>query len=359
MRTTLFLGTISSLIYLSASCGGQATSSLVDLPPVQVRIAQVQVEPVEQYLTVSGRVEAAQSANVSTRMMGHVETIHAQVGERVSKGQVLVSIQNSELQAQQARAAAAVRQAKAGFQNAANDYERFEALHEQGSASEKEWENVSTRYEVAQAALDAARNAQAEVQAQFAYAEVKAPFMGRITQTFVKAGDMASPGMPLVALEDAAKLEVTALVPESDIALVETGMPAKVQVRSVDKMLSGTVSERSTSARNTGGQYLVKIRLAESDSSVLAGMFANVQFRTGMANDQKEATVWVPKEALVDHGQLTGIYAVAGDSVALLRWLRTGRTVGDRVEIVAGLQPGESYILSAEGKLFNGARITR
>jgi hypothetical protein len=149
------------------------------------------------------------------------------------------------------------------------------------------------------------------------------------------------------------------MVSENDIASIKKGMPVKVLVKSSNATLTGKVSEVSLSAKNTGGQYLVKINLDKIDSSVLSGMFVNVQFpvenKTGAVKTDR---ILVPESALVKQGQLTGIYTIGTGNVAILRWLRTGKTFGTQVEVLSGLSANERYIISADGKLYNGALVS-
>jgi multidrug efflux pump subunit AcrA (membrane-fusion protein) len=121
-------------------------------------------------------------------------------------------------------------------------------------------------------------------------------------------------------------------------------------------MVTGKVTEVSTSAKNTGGQYLVKISLDKTDASILSGMFVTVQFP--IETKDKTEMVLIPKQALVTKGQLYGIYTVSESNTALLRWLRLGRTFGNQVEVLSGLSSNESYIISADGKLYNGAKVS-
>ena len=215
---------------------------------------------------------------------------------------------------------------------------------------------------MAKAGLEGAKQMRNEVMAQFSYSNITAPFSGEVTGTFVKEGDMANPGMPLVSIEGASQLQVTAMVSESNITSITNGMDVKVLIKSTNQALTGKVSEVSGSAKNTGGQYLVKINLNKTDKKVLSGMFVNVQFP--IANKpQTEKTVestkvMVPESALVRQGQLTGIYTIGSGNVAILRWLRTGKTFGNQVEVLSGLSNDEQYIVSAEGKLYNGAKVS-
>jgi hypothetical protein len=85
-------------------------------------------------------------------------------------------------------------------------------------------------------------------------------------------------------------------------------------------------------------------------------MFTTVQFP--VERKTKSAMVLVPKSVLVTNGQLSGVYTPSQSNTALLRWLRLGRTFGNQVEVLSGLNADEAYIISAEGKLYNGAKIS-
>jgi RND family efflux transporter MFP subunit len=198
--------------------------------------------------------------------------------------------------------------------------------------------------------------------AQFSYANITAPFSGDVTNTFVKEGDMANPGMPLVSVEGNGLMQVMAMVSEGDITSIKNGMPVTVLVKSSNQQIKGKVSEVSGSATNTGGQYLVKINLDKTDKNVLSGMFVNVQFPIEKPKSKtitnKTDMVLVPESALITKGQLTGIYTVNSNNIAILRWLRTGKTFGNQVEVLSGLSAEEKYIVSAEGKLYNGVKVS-
>ena len=135
------------------------------------------------------------------------------------------------------------------------------------------------------------------------------------------------------------------------------GDPAEVLVKTLGRQLKGTVSELSTSARNTGGQYQATIRLEEGDPALRSGMYATLIFQRKAEAGTADTLLLIPTGALVHRGQLSGIYTVSQSNTALLRWLRLGRTYGDQVEVLAGLSPGEAYVVSADSKLYNGAPL--
>jgi len=358
-KYSLLLIALTSVFMLN-SCGKDRKETADNASAIPVKMSGNTTSTNPSFVTASGKIEAENSANVSTRMMGYVTKVHVKVGQKVNAGQLLVSINNTDLQAKKAQVDASILQATAAFNNAKKDFERFTVLFNQQSASQKELDDMTSRYEMAKAGLEAAKQMRNEVVAQFGYSNITAPFSGEVTNTFVKEGDMANPGMPLVSIEGASRLQVTAMVSESDIANIQNGMAVNVLVKSINKTVTGKVTELSSSAKNTGGQYLVKINLTQTDKAILSGMFVNVQFPLANKTLTTVTTdkVLVPESALVKQGQLTGIYTVGNGNTAILRWLRIGKTFDNQVEVLSGLSAEEPYIVSAEGKLFNGAKVS-
>ena len=146
------------------------------------------------------------------------------------------------------------------------------------------------------------------------------------------------------------------MIPESDITTIKTGTKALILIKSTNKTIEGFVSEVSSSTKNTGGQYLVKVIIDKTDEKLLSGMFTSVQFPVEKV--ETSSLVIIPKSALIKQGQLTGIYTIGNKNTAILRWLRVGKSFGDQVEVLSGLSANEQYIVSAEGKLYNGAKVS-
>jgi RND family efflux transporter MFP subunit len=352
----IYIPAVMIVFSLFASCSSDKKEKVESVSGIVVKLGGVSAAQAGSFVTASGKTEAEKSAEISTRMMGFITKIHVKVGQPVNQGQLLVSINNTDLLAKKAQVDAGILQATAAYNNAKKDYDRFVNLYKDQSASQKELDDILARFEMTKAALESAREMKKEVMAQFSYSNITAPFAGIVTNTFVKEGVMANPGMPIMSIEGASRLQVTAMVSESDIAEIKNGMPAKILIKSINKEVDGKVSEVSLSAKNTGSQYLVKLDLDKIDPSILAGMFVNVQFPVQRVS--KSEQVLIPETALVYHGQLTGIYTVGSENTAILRWLRTGRKIGDRIEILSGLTSEEQYIISSEGKLYNGAKVS-
>jgi RND family efflux transporter MFP subunit len=342
---------------LISSCGSEDKKAVVDnSPAIAVQVKTVSEDNSSPFLTVSGKIEAAKNANISTRMMGYVDKIYVNVGDKVNKGQLLMSVNNADVSAQLAQVNAGITEAEAAFTNAEKDFNRFSTLFKENSASQKELDDITANYNMAKARLESAKQMRNGVNAQMGYANIRAPFNGVVTNKFISAGDMANPGMPLLEVESPGKYQVLAMVPESEILAVKNDTEVTVQVKALNENVKGKVTEVSTSSKNTGGQYLVKVILDKTDAQILSGMYATVQFP--VARKTTSSAVMIPVQAIVKKGQLSGIYTVSQSNTALLRWLRLGRTFGDQVEVLSGLSADEQYIVSAEGKLFNGAKIS-
>lgn len=343
---------ISTLTFSCGKSGDKGTENEVIIP---VTVAQVETDENDTFLSVSGKIQATNSADLSTRTMGFVKSVPVNIGDQVNKGQLLVAINNADLQAKKAQVDASIAETQVAYNNAEKDFNRFKNLFSENSASQKELDDMTARFEMAKARLESAKQLKNEVNAQFAYTNIIAPFSGVITSKTVEKGDMANPGQPLISIESPGNFEVIGSVPEIEISHIKKGTKVNVFVKSINKTITGQISEVSASAKNTGGQYLIKVTLDNTEENILSGMFATIQFPGDSI--ENNGIVLIPSQALIYNGQLTGIYTVSQSNTAILRWLRLGRTYGDQVEVLSGLSAGETYIVSAESKIYNGVTI--
>lgn len=359
MKKYLYTAIILGAVTLQSCSSDKEKSAGLNEKPISVTINKSGISNDVSQATASGKLVARNTVNISTRMMGYITGMRAEVGQNVSAGQLLVSINATDIQAKGGQANAQISQAQANYNIAKKDYERFANLYKSQSASQKELDDMRARYEMAKAGLDAANQMKNEVNAQYRYTNITAPISGTITAKYAEQGDMASPGMPLLTIESPSSLQAQVLVSEQNITQITNGIPVQVTLKSLNKTVPGTVSEISKSATNTGGQYMVKINIANS-SDLLPGMFVNVKFPfkySGKINQDFQESVNIPKSALVENGQLTGVYVVSSQNTAVLRWVKVGKTFGDQVEILSGLKADEPYILTSSGRLFNGAKV--
>jgi RND family efflux transporter MFP subunit len=305
----------------------------------------------------SGQIEAGQTAMVSTRVMGYITSIKVKAGDQVKQGQLLVTISNDDLMAKRAQVQASVSEAEAAAKVSAKDLDRFTQLYNKQSASAKELENVNLQNQSVHSKLEAARQMRNEVNAMLAYTRITAPFSGVITNKFMEAGSMANPGMPILALEQAKSFQAVIAVPEADVMKVQKKGMVKITVKSTGDTFMAPISEISPSSQFSGGQYIAKVAIPDKNAKKLkAGMYVNA-FIEADGKQTAESLLTIPVESLVTKEDLTGVYVVSSDHQALLRWVRLGKKLGDRVEVLSGLSQNESFVLKAQGRIYNGAKL--
>ena len=342
---------------LMACSGGNKNANETSEPPVAVRLSAVS-PGAEAAILASGLVEAAQTANISTRMMGRITDIFVKTGDKVHKGQLLARVWDEDLKAKMAQTEAMIAEAEGAYATAEKDYDRFNNLYKEQSATAKELDNATLQYSSAKARVNAAKQMRSEVNANLSYSSLTAPFSGVVTQKLAEVGSVASPGMPILTIEQDGILQVSASIAESDISNIHLGDVARVQIKSTGKWLEGKINQLNPSSQFTGGQYIIKISIPETAKEDLyAGMFASVSIPGKNATQVKTDVALVPLSSIVNHDELTGVYTVSVNNTALLRWIRLGKTYGDKVEVISGLARDEKFIQSSESKLYNGARV--
>ena len=310
-------------------------------------------------LNFSGQVVAAQTANVSTRVMGYITKLNVKVGDHVSKGQVIGAISNTDIIAKRGQTDAMISEANAALASAKKDYDRFTALYKQQSASAKELDNATLQYNAVKAKVEAAKEMRNEVNAMLEYTTLTAPFAGIVTQKFTDAGNIANPGMPIVSIEQKDSYEISASVPETEINAINQGATIAVNIKSANKTFRGTVTQINQSSQFSGGQYIIKVSIPEAEKKGLfAGMYADLALSKPKTTDSKEVNmVTVPLSSIIKKDDLTGLYTISANNTALLRWVRLGKIIGDNVEVLTGLEKDEQFIVSSDGKLYNGASV--
>jgi RND family efflux transporter MFP subunit len=360
LKRFLQLSSIIGFISLSACSSDKKGSAIGNTDsPVLVTVASPS-DAGPMGINLSGQIEASQISNISTRVMGYITSIKVKVGDPVNKGQLLASISNQDIIAKRAQVDAMITEAQAAVNSAQKDFERFTILYKQQSATAKELDNVTLQYESAKSRLEGAKQMRNEINASLGYTSLTAPFSGIVTQKYADAGSMANPGMPLLTIEQSGSYQVSASVPENIIAAIHQGAEAMVTIKSLDKTIKGNVTQINPSSAFTGGQYIIKVSISTADKKGLyAGMYATVSIPAKTVNPAtvSSTAVLVPVTSIEHQDQLTGLYTIASNNTALLRWVRLGKTFGDKVEVLSGLEKNEQFVVSAAGKLYNGIPI--
>jgi RND family efflux transporter MFP subunit len=340
-----------------AGCGEQAVHEAGDLPPVNVTVVTVTAQSTEEPVAYSATIQAAEQAQIATKVIGRVEAMHVNEGDVVKKGDRLANLRSDEVDAKLSQADAGIAEATAHFENAERDLERFQSLFEKKAVTQKELDNVRVAYESARARLQVARESKKEVEEMLKYVRITAPFDGVVTKKFVDVGDMAMPGQPILNVEQIDELEAVATVPEGEIGRFTVGMPVVITIpmKTADsprKEYAGDITQIVLSADPASHQFRIKAVLTTQDEGIKPGMFARIT-----VSKQGKDALMAPVVALFQRGQLEGVFVVDAESRARLRWIRTGRTIGEYREILAGLESGEQVVLSGQEKLKDGQKV--
>ncbi|MDQ2177956.1 efflux RND transporter periplasmic adaptor subunit [Marinifilum sp. D714] len=355
-KTILLIAMTATLAWGFQSCGRESNTKEDQKADVAVSVQTVKMLNQPELLNFSGKIEAETHSNLSTRIMGQIARIYVEPGQKVSKGQLLVQIKDQDIQAKKAQVKANMIKAESAFENAEKDYKRFTVLFEQKSASQKEMDDVTTHYNMAKAELEAVKQMEAEVNEMLRYSAIKAPYHGIIARKYMNEGDLASPGMPLVAIEKPGEYKVMARIPETEISKVQKNDVVKVKITALNEVVNGKITEVNPSALYTGNQFEAKIVLEptkEQKTKLYSGMYAQVSLEKGGMPG-----IFIPNDVLVRKGQLIGVYTVSQMGTAMLRWIRVGKTKDNMAEVLSGLSDGEQYIVSYQGKIWDGAKLS-
>jgi RND family efflux transporter MFP subunit len=350
-----------------AGCSSEQTRTTPSPETVRnISVLAVQQANVPDLLEAVGTVRAAQTSDAASQMMGNIVEIRSHEGDHVQRGQVLAIIDDSQPRAAVDRATAADLAAQQQLVGADSDLalaestlKRYQTLFEKKSVSPQEFDEVKARQQAARARRDMAKAGQAQAQAALSqartsldYTRIRAPFDGVVTEKKADSGTLASPGMPIFTVEDVQRYRLEASVNESDLHYVRTGEQVSVVIDALDDAgLNGKVLQIVPAADTASRTFLVKIDLP-TDTRLRSGLFGRAQFSRG----QRQALL-IPRSAVVERGQLQGIYVLDQNKVASLRYITLGKPSGADVEVLAGLQNGERFVAKPGAVDLNGKRI--
>ena len=321
-------------------------------PPVSgVTIAQLNLSPVDDYYETSGTVKAKNVGVIASKIMGSVTSVVVQEGQRVVRGQTLLTIDDSDI-AQKAKAAAsAVESARQQKQLADVTFSRYAKLYEEKALSGQEFDQVETQKKIAESEFERAKAMFREAQTYQAYAHVRAPFAGVVTGKKIDAGSMAMPGMQLFTVEDTSAFLVEAAVDEKLSSRIQAGTPVDLVIAALNQAVKGKVAEIVPAIDPMSRTFIVKVTV--SGAGLKTGIYAKVMIPIG-----KRDALTVPVSSIVEKGQLSGVYSVDAKGIIAYRLVRTGKHFGSNLEILAGLNPGDKIIVSGADKAIDGGMIS-
>jgi RND family efflux transporter MFP subunit len=293
-------------------------------------------------VTAVGSVQPRRKTDVASRLLAAIREVKPRPGDRVKAGEVLVTLDDRELVAEQREATAALAATDADLVTRRADYERVQKLR--GTVSAEERTRIEGALRVAEAQVRRAKEAIARVEVQLTYTKIASSTDGVVADRFADPGDVATPGKSILTVYDPNDLELHANVPESLAAGISLGQRLEVRIDANNLTAPAAVREIVPQAQQASRSVVVKLALpVVSSNPLLPGMFGRLTIPVGEAK-----RVWVPRAAVTRLGQLDLVEAAAGDGTLARRFVRVGREAGDKVEILSGLAPGEQVALPAK-----------
>lgn len=366
MKRFLFAALLSAPLFF-AGCGDKVKPGANEVERREITGVKVSlVTPSEQseVLEVSGTIKAKTVSAVASKVMGTVTSVKVEEGDYVRKGALLLTIEDADIAEKENAAKAGLNEAKAALESAKANltllnttYGRYKKLYESKAISGQEFDNIGTQRKTAelehermQAAVKRAEAGAKEARAYRGYARVTAPVSGIVSEKRVDEGGMAVPGAPLLVIEDNSSYTLEADVDEKLSSALSPGMALKVTIGSLGKDFDAVITQTVPSVNPASRSFLVKASI--KGEGLRSGLYARVGLPTG-----KKMVLTVPASAVVNKGQLTGVYTVDEKGVASYRLIRTGSRYGDAVEALSGLSRDERIITEGADKAFDGGVV--
>ena len=335
------------------------------LPPVTgLEVLTLQTSSETGATLFTGSIGSTDRAEVAARSSGRITQLQVREGDRVAAGQSLLKITDNpateNLQAASAALAAAegsLATAKSRQLLAEKTETRYRQLKDHAAVSPQEYDQVASELEMARsgvataaAAVEQARAQQAAARQQQGYNSVNAPVSGKIARVLVEQGTTVAPGMPLLVIDRAGGRQVIGRLPDDLADQLQMGEPFRVELPALGRTVSGVLSRIQPSSDPASRSFEIRIDLV-NEEDLPTGLFA----RFSRSKDTRQLLL-VPSSAVVTRGQLTGVYLV-DDGLLRFRLVRLGRQLGDRLEILAGLNAGDSLVVAGVERAVNGARV--
>jgi RND family efflux transporter MFP subunit len=357
---------LMALLFL-LSCSDKVKPGSVEVKRQQVTgvtLAQITPTPVDSYYETAGTVKPKTMSIISARTVGTAHSIKVREGERVKAGQTLLLLDDRDAAQRMAAAEAARNEALRGLDEAAQrrsladvTYNRYKNLADEKVISPQEMDQIETQRKVAdfghQRAAEGVNRAKAqleEARINKGFSVVTAPFSGLITEKKIEEGSLATPGTPLLVLEDTSSYRVDVYLDERLGQKVKVGSPVSVVLTAEGRQITGKLGEIVNAVDPATRTFLAKVFV--KDPSLRSGLFVRVLIPEG-----KKQTLLAPRSAVVDKGQLSGLYIVDDKGVMTYRIVKLGQAHGDRVEILSGLRNNERIAIAGLDRAIDGGVV--
>ena len=359
------------LVILALVGGGVLLAKDVLNPGIEVQLATASLTSPAQansVLTASGYVVARRKAAVASKGTGTLVYLGVDEGDRVTKGQVIARLDDSDVAASLQRARENLRMAEADLNDAKRSLERARTLLQQRVIAPAEYDTAEARYNRVVASIDANRSAVREAEVAVQNTRIIAPFDGTVLKKNADVGEIVAPmagaassKAAVVTIADMSSLEVEADVSEANVSRVYPEQSCEIRLDAYpDRSYLGYVGKIVPTADRAKATVLVKIKFTKYDQRVLPDMSAKISFLARNLNQAADSTqpfLTVPASAVATRNDRQVVYQMK-ENRAVEVPVVVGRTVGALVEIKQGLKNGDKVIARVDEKIRNGSKLS-
>jgi RND family efflux transporter MFP subunit len=287
---------------------------------------------------VSAVVGAKQATIISSRILSRIDKIKVRAGDTVKQGDLLISLEQSELVSQVSQAQEKIKGLSARYQEAEKNLARASEIYKKKLISTFELDKSKADFQSIDAELTAAKQALKQTQATLSYASIVSPINGKVVDRFAEPGDIAQPGNKLLALYNPLSLRVEANVREQLAIRLQQGQPLQVVIPSINKTLTAHIEE-IVPAANTGSRSFLIKAMIDFNQEMMPGMYAKIQIPS-----QEQEIIYVPNNKLAQVGQLDFVWVLVNDELQR-RFVRLGKmNKQDETIVLSGLKEGDILV---------------
>jgi membrane fusion protein, multidrug efflux system len=358
-RKTSGIAALFAIASVLSACGGHGdpTTSSLSQPEIktEAQLFKVQDQSLPVFALFPGSVITSDQISISSRVMGYVRSVDVHEGQSVKSGATLLTIDSTDVTGAINQARAEVNKSYAALSDAKNNYERYASLYNENAVPKQIFEQMQTAYKVAQSNFSAAQAGLKQAESQLTYVKITAPFSGTITSRSVDAGQMATPGFPLMTLQGSGQKQVEVQLNSQAFATLKLGEPVTVRYtdfQGEQHQFQGPVERMVDATDPITHTHTVKIGVPEN-VNVRSGNYVVVEIAVA-----HETGMLVPLTAIHDRGGIRGVFVLDDHNRAWFRMVRLGHMIDGKQSILSGLIPGERLVTQSDDRLQNGIEIT-
>ena len=328
-KFTVILATTALLL---ASCGGSRTTEEIQddaQDAVLVRVQTAVEEPVDQLIELTGNVEAYRINHIIPTIPGRIEEIRVDVGSHVRRGQLLVQMDRTNLV-----------QAQLQLENAERELGRVAELHKTGSATQQQLDQLTSQVDVLR---ETVRNLQENT-------ELISPIDGVVAARFFDAKNIFAGAQPILTVVQLSPVKIMINIPQIHFPRMRTGMEVRVRLDTYPgRVFTGRVNIVYPTIDPLSRTFRAEITIPNADMAIRPGMFARVELNFGAVDH-----VMIPDLAVIRQpGTNTRFVFVIENGVAHRREVQLGRLIGDRFEVISGVESGAQVVVAGQSRLLD------